>query len=158
VAPPTNPDHILDSFAYRSSWRPEPLALWRRALQAWIESLQDPLPFPMDWRDRFYLEQHLGGWNSTTQGLWDMKEGTAFYPGNSLWVFYLFLRFSPEQRKAGVPQREAIRLLAPELLEIPINPKPISTRLRESVRDFLGPRIVRTLKSLAPTSRLRRAD
>lgn len=148
--PPTDPDHILDSFAYRSSWRPEPRALWRRAFQAWIDSLSDPLPLALDWRDRFYLEQRNGGWNSTTQAFWDMHDGTAFYPGNCLWVSHLFLLFSPEKRKQGFPQREAIRLLVPELLEFPINPKPISDRLRASVRDLLGPKIVHALKSLAP--------
>jgi hypothetical protein len=155
-APPTDPDHILDSFTFRSSWRPEPRELWRRAFRAWIESLQDPLPLAQDWRDRFYLEQRAGGWNATTQAFWDMLDGTAFYPGNCLWMTHLFLRFSPGKRKQGVPQREAIHLLAPELLEFPTNPKPIPIRLRETVRDLLGPRIVRVLKSLASTSRLRR--
>jgi hypothetical protein len=150
-APPTDPDHILDSFTFRSSWRPEPRALWRRAFQAWIDTLPDPLPLALDWRDRFYLEQRSGGWNAITQGFWDMLDGTVFYPGDCLWLLHLFLRFSPEKRKQGFPQREAIRLLAPELLEFPINPKPISTRLRETVRDFLGPKIVYALKSLALT-------
>jgi hypothetical protein len=154
-APPTNPDHILDSFTFRSSWRPEPRELWRRAFQAWIDSLPDPLPLALDWRDRFYLEQRCGGWNSITQAFWDTLDGTTFYPGNCLWMTHLFLRFSPEKRKQGFPQREAIRLLAPELLDIPINPKPSSIRLRETVRDLLGPKIVHALKPLVPTWRLR---
>jgi hypothetical protein len=156
-APPTDPDQILDCFTFRSSWRPEPRELWRRAFQAWIDSLAEPLPLALDWRDRFYLEQRSGGWNAITQAFWDMLDGTAFYPGDSLWLLYLFLRFSPEKRKQGFPQREAIRLLAPELLEFPINPEPISKRLRETVRDLLGPKVVSALRSLVPTSRLRRA-
>jgi hypothetical protein len=152
--PPTQPDHILDCFAFRSSWRPEPPALWKQAFQAWIDSLQDPLPLPLDWRDRFYLEQRNGGWNSTTQAFWDMYDGTAFYPGNCLWLTHLFMRFSPEKRKQGFPQREAIRLLAPELLEFPINPKPLSTMLRENIRDFLGPQLVLAIKSLVPPWRV----
>lgn len=147
---PTDPDHILDCFTFRSSWRPEPRELWRRAFQAWIDSLPDPLPLAQDWRDRFYLEQRSGGWNTMTQAFWDMLDGTAFYPGNCLWVSHLFLRFSPEKRKQGFPQRELIRLLAPELLDFPINPKPISTRLRETVRDLLGPKIVHALQPLRP--------
>ena len=155
--PPTDPDHILDSFTFRSSWRPKPRALWRRAVQAWIDSLPEHLPLALDWRDRFYLEQRAGGWNATTQAFWDMLDGTAFYPGNCLWMTHLFLRFSPEKRKQGFPQREAIRLLVPELLEFPINPEPISNRLRQTVRDLLGPKVAHTLKSLALMSRLRRA-
>jgi hypothetical protein len=151
-AAPTNPDHILESFTFRSSWRPEPRELWSRAFQAWIDSLPEPLPLALDWRDRFYLEQRSGGWNSITQAFWDMLDGTTFYPGNFLWLTHLFLRFSPEKRKQGFPQREAIRLLAPELLEFPINPQPISITLRKTVRDLLGPKVVHALKSLAPTS------
>ena len=154
-APPTNPDHILDSLTFRSTWRPEPRDLWRRAFQAWIDSLEDQVPLALDWRDRFYLEQRCGGWNSTTQAFWDLMDGTTFYPGNSLWMTHLFLKFGPEKRKQGFPQREAIRLLAPELLEIPINPEPMSKRLRQATRDLLGPKVVRALRSLVPKSQPR---
>jgi hypothetical protein len=156
-AQPTDPDHILDAFTFRSSWRPEPLALWRRAFQGWIDSLSDPVPLALDWRDRFYWEQRLGGWNSITQGFWDMLDGSTFYPGNCLWVSDLFLRFSPEERKEGFPQREAIRLLAPELLKVPINPKPIGRRLRETVRDLLGPKVIYAVRSLMRDPYVRRA-
>jgi hypothetical protein len=154
---PTDPDHILASFTFRSSWRPEPLALWRGALQAWIESLSDSLPLVLDWRDRFYLEQRLAGWNSTTQALWELLDSTTFYPGNCLWISDLFLGFSSEQRKVGFPQREVIRILAPELLKIPVNPEPISKVLRKRFRTFLGPKLVYWLKSLSQSSDPQRA-
>lgn len=147
-APPTDPDHILDSFAFHSSWRPEPVALWRQALESWIGSLADPVPLALDWRDRFYLDQRLGGWNSSWQRLWDVFDGTAFYPANCLRVFDLLLRFDPEKRKAGFAQREAIRRLAPELLKFPVNPNPVSKRLKATIRELLGPKAAHALKSL----------
>jgi hypothetical protein len=109
----------------------------------------------MDWRDRFYLEQRLGSWNATVQQGYDVFGSTFFYPGNCLWVFDLMLRHEPAVRKAGFAQREAIRLLAPALLDIPINPEPIRKYLKRKVRDILGPRLVRTVKAFVPRIGLR---
>ena len=150
IEPPTDPEQILAAFMFQSSWRPEPAELWRQALQSWIASLSDPVPLDMDWRDRFYLEQRLGSWNATVQQGYDIFDSTFFYPGNCLRIFDLLLRHDQARRAEGFAQREAIRLLAPELLKIPINPEPISVRLRQAARKFLGPRVVHILKSLAP--------
>jgi hypothetical protein len=150
IEPPTDPDQILAAFMFRSSWRHEPLHLWRQALQSWITSLSDPVPLEMDWRDRFYLEQRLGSWNAAVQQGYDVFGSTFFYPGNCLRIFDLLLRHDPARREEGFAQRGAIRLLAPQLLKVPINPEPILTRLKQTVRDFLGPRVVQALKSLVP--------
>jgi hypothetical protein len=154
-ARPTNPDQVLDAFMFRSSWRPEPADLWREALQNWVASLSEPVPLDMDWRDRFYLEQRLGSWNATVQQGYDVFGSTFFYPGNCLWVFDLMLRHEPAMRKQGFAQREAIRLLAPALLDIPINPEPIRKYLKRKAREMLGPRMVRTVKALVPRFGLR---
>jgi hypothetical protein len=157
IEPPTDADQVLAAFAFRSTWRPNPAQLWRQAVQSWIASLSDPLPLELDWRDRFYLDQRLGSWNATVQQGYDVFGSTFFYPGNCLRIFDLLLRHDPAKRKEGFAQREAIRLLAPRLLEVPINPLPISTRLKQMVRELLGPRAIHALKSLAPRSMLRHA-
>jgi hypothetical protein len=156
IEPPTDPDQILAAFTFRSSWRPEPVELWRRALQSWIDSLSDHVPLALDWRDRFYLDQRLGSWNSAVQRASDVFNSTFFYPGNCLSIFNLLLQSDPARRKEGFAQREVIRLLAPHLPKIPFNPKPILRRLRETARDLLGPKAIHALKSLAPLSKSRR--
>jgi hypothetical protein len=111
----------------------------------------------MDWRDRFYLEQRLGSWNAIVQQGYDVFGSTFFYPGNCLRLFDLLLRHEPARREEGLAQREAIRLLAPGLLKVPINPTPLPKRWAQAVRTLLGPRVIHALKSLAPRSRLRDA-
>jgi hypothetical protein len=134
VAPPTDPDQILSAFTFRSTWRPEPSALWQQALRTWIESQSEPLPLALDWRDRFYLEQRLAGWASNTQRLSDLFESTFFYPANCLRIFELLLQFEPQERAEGFAQKSVIALLAPRLREIPINPESISEKFKAAVR------------------------
>lgn len=143
--PPTA-EQLLGAF-FRSP--PEPLRFWRDAMQLWIDSLSDPVPLDLDWRDRFYLEQRLGAWSSVVQRGSDILDGTFFYPGNCLWVFHLLLRHSPRRRLEGFAQREAIRLMAPRLAAFPINPRSITERLRQAAKTLLGARKIDELKSLA---------
>ncbi len=140
-------DQILQAFAHASSWRPEPVESWRLAMQAWTESLSEPVPLAHDWRDRFYLDQRLGAWNSTVQRASDFTS-TGFIPANCLWIFHLLLQPDPAKRRQGVAQREAIRLLAPSLLKLPINPVPLPDRLARRAKSMLGPQIRRKLRSL----------
>lgn len=141
-------DQILQAFAHESSWRPEPLESWRSAMQAWTESLSDPVPLALDWRDRFYLDQRLGAWNATVQRSGDLVASTAFTPANCLWVFHLLLQPDTAKRLRGVAQREAIRILAPRLLKLPINPVPLPDRLAQGAKAMLGPTIRRKLRAL----------
>jgi hypothetical protein len=114
--------------------RPRPLSLWMDAMGAWRQSLADPVPLDLDWRDRFYLEQRLGAWASTVQRTLDVLDGSFFYPANCLWIGHVLLQYSPHERRAGVAQRSAIKLLAPPLAELPFNPLPVRKRLERSLR------------------------
>jgi hypothetical protein len=114
--------------------RPRPLSLWMDAMAAWRQSLSDPIPLDLDWRDRFYLEQRLGAWASTVQRTLDVLDGSFFYPANCLWVAHTLLQYSPHERREGVAQRSAIKLLAPPLAEFPFNPMPVGKRLKLSLR------------------------
>jgi hypothetical protein len=145
---PSDADEILSAFTHRSSWRPEPLELWRQALQSWIETLPQPVPIAMDWRDRFYLDQRLGSWSCRVQRGNDFVERAVFNPANSLWIFHLLLQFPPSERAAGVTQKDAIRILEPRLMNFPINPVPLRQRIARNARRFAGSSIGRTLRSV----------
>jgi hypothetical protein len=146
---PPSAEQLLAVFMPRTNWRPDPLPWWQRAAEAWIASLSEPVPLALDWRDRFYLEQRLGSWHSNVARQPDLLDSARFYPANSLWMFRLLLQPSPEQREQGFAQREAIRILAPRLLRLPVNPRPLSERLRQGARSLLGPDNVQALKRLA---------
>ena len=141
-------DQVLAAFTFQSSWRPEPFGHWQKAIQGWFDRLSDPVPLAPDWRDRFHLDQRLGSWNATVQRAGDLVESTAFSPANCLRLLDLLLRPEPEKRQAGALQKEAIRLMAPNLLQLPINPLPISERLKRDAKRLIGPEIARRLRPL----------
>lgn len=144
-----NVDQMLDVFTFLSAWRPEPLGAWREAMQCWIDSLSDPLPLDLDWRDQFYLDQRLGSWHATLSQGHSIFDAFRFCPANCLRVFHLLLQFPPEQRRQAVAQKEAIRLLAPALMGFQINPQPWPKRVKQLARKMLGARTTRRLKRLA---------
>ncbi len=148
-------EQVLGAFMFQSSWRPEPIGAWEQAIQSWLDSLSDPVPLAPDWRDRFQLDQRLGSWNANVRRINDLIDGTALSPANCLWMFDLLLRPEPHKREGGILQKEAIRLMAPRLLDMPINPEPVSARIKRQAQTLLGPRVVRALKPLAKAMRLR---
>lgn len=128
---------------------PEPLPFWREATRLWINSLLDPVPLDIDWRDRFYLDQRLGAWLSGIHRITDILDGAFFYPANCLWVFDLLLQHSIQERKEGCVQMRMIRDLAPGLSKFPVNPPRLSVRLKNAIRALLGAERARKLKAYA---------
>jgi hypothetical protein len=145
--PPTA-DQLLSAFTFQSSWRPEPIAAWREAIDRWLGTLAEPVPLAPDWRDRFHLDQRLASWNASVQRAGDFLESTAFSPASCLRMFDLLLRPDPSRRKLGALQVDAIRLMAPQLLRLPINPVPVSERLKTTAKRLVGPKIARRLRPL----------
>jgi hypothetical protein len=142
-------EQILDAFAFRSSWRPEPLSVWKQAMQSWIDSLSGPVPFVPDWRDRFYLDQRVGSWHATLSQGHAIFDAFRFCPANCLWIYHLVLSFSPEQMRQGFAQKEVIRVLAPTLLELPINPRSWPKRIKQIAKKLVGARGAHKLKPFA---------
>lgn len=140
-----DPDDLLGHFFEAPL---EPSAYWRHALQMWLDSLAEPIALDLEWRDRLYLEQRLGGWCSNVQRALDVLDGTYFYPGNCLWVFHQLMQYDPWTRSDGYAQKEAIRLLCPTLAQIPINPVLPSVRIGRVADRLLGAERARKLKDL----------
>lgn len=145
--PPTA-DQLLSAFTFQSSWRPEPIGCWQAAINRWLETLPEPVPLAPDWRDRFHLDQRLGSWNANVQRAGDFLESTAFSPANCLGILDLLLRPEPQRRAVGALQKDAIRLMAPDLLRLPINPAPISERIKRNAKRLIGPEIAQRLRPL----------
>ena len=143
---PPGVDRLLSAFTRRTSWRPEPLSVWRTAFGRWLDSLSEPLAMLNHWRDRFDLDQRCGCWHANLALGYDIFEATRFCPASCMWLMHLLNRFSPSQRMDGLAQKEAIRLMNPLLLLIPINPLPLPRHLETAARAMLGPVGVRKLK------------
>ena len=112
----------------------EPYDEWLASAQRWLDTLSEDLVIPIDWRDRFFLEQRLGGFSSNTQRSVDLSVQTWFYPSNSLWYMKLMLDLPVEERRRSKAQRSLLRELSPVLAAKPVNKK----SLRENTGRVIG--------------------
>ncbi|MEM9563996.1 MAG: hypothetical protein AAGA93_15345 [Actinomycetota bacterium] len=99
----------------------------RSALTAWLTSVaehqdgQDPAD-RVDWRDRFYIEQRLAGWQAAKEQLYDLNRHHRMIPINSARTIGLLLAVDPERRRTGDHRRQLIALADERLLAEPFNP------------------------------------
>lgn len=99
----------------------------REALADWLGMVADqhrtqPPEQRVDWRDRFYLEQRMAGWQSPKEQLYDLYGHQRFFPINSARTFGLLLAVDEQRRCGGAHQRELIGMLDDRLLGQPFNP------------------------------------
>jgi hypothetical protein len=117
-------------------------------VREWVAWMQAH-PADIDWRDRFYLEQRLGGWLAAIdQGL-DLAGVSKIHVASCTSFIAEGLSLPYAMRRAGIPHDELIRRTTPELAEFPVNPPgPPLERIRHRVRRELmelrtGPSYVR---------------
>ena len=104
------PEFHADSAAHLAG-----IAEWAK----WVE--RTPCP-GLDWRDRLYLEQRLGGWASSIEQALDMTAYERAYIANSHLYMSTVLTLPEETRLAGRHHVDLVRRMAPELLRFPFNP------------------------------------
>src|SRR5690625_352105 len=122
--PKTN--KILRHFNIRDPQKTKGIAEWAQ----WVSTSVEP---GLDWRDRLYWEQRLAGWlSSLEQGL-DLVKGENIYIVNSRRIISLLMSLPSERRQYSSHHYDLIKMIAPQLLEIPVNP-PDPVRYRLSLR------------------------
>ena len=84
--------------------------------------MTDPSGDQLDWRDRFYLENAVCGQTSCLEQALDLLEGSSFVTANSHRHYSLLLAVPQEVRSEAQHCRDLIQRLAPQLLQLPINP------------------------------------
>lgn len=112
----------------------------------------------LDWRrqhdngldlfDAFYVDQRVGGWVSAIEHAKDMLPGVSLPLANCQRLLSALMIPAKEERARGLVQREAIKQLAPGLMNIPINPTTTRDRAEEllqKVRAALKLRLKRTV-------------
>ncbi len=92
------------------------------ALQAWVSWARQTPHEEMDWRDRFYLEQRLGGWRSSVAQALDLANGTEFFAANPHLYYGCVLQVPADKRVASQHHVDLIARMAPELKAFPFNP------------------------------------
>jgi hypothetical protein len=108
---------------------------WPEYVREWAEWVGATPVAGLDWRDRFYLEQRLGGWLAAIdQGL-DLAGVNKIHLASCTAFIAEGLSLPYAMRRAGVPHDELIRRMAPALSTFPVNPPgPPLERARHRVR------------------------
>lgn len=110
-------------------------AAYLAALAHWFEWVEATPNAGLDWRDRFYLEQRIGAWLSSSQFAQDLVEPERGHIVNSREVISTLLSIPNEIRCSGKHHVDLIERMAPELLAYPFNPPdPAWVRLTKRVR------------------------
>lgn len=117
-------DAILERFP---SARPEGVRAWTRwALEADGEGSADPASEApdrlLDWRDRFYLEQRVGGWLSAGLQGFDLSGRRQVHIANERGLLGDLLAVPQPLRRQGMHEAALVERLAPELASFPVNP------------------------------------
>jgi hypothetical protein len=79
-------------------------------------------PTEVDWRDRLYLEQRVGGWLSSVEQGVDLTGRRSIYPANCGRLLSEILALPEATRTGGFYQRLLVQRMAPELAALPVNP------------------------------------
>ena len=98
-------------------------------------------PLEMDFAAAFYLDQRLGGWRAGLERGYDILPGVSLCPANNPLVYSAMITPTAAAQREGRLQKEAIGLLAPELMSFALNPPPLRHRLgrlRRQVAARLG--------------------
>jgi hypothetical protein len=93
-----------------------------RGLSDWVDWLAEAPEPGLDWRDRLYWEQRVGGWLADIEQGLDLVAHERSHLANCRQTLTALVGFAAEDRAAGGHQRSLIERLAPELLRWPINP------------------------------------
>jgi hypothetical protein len=107
----------------------------------WVDWIERTPCLSIDWRDRLYLEQRIGGWVSSVEQALDLTGSERVYVANSHAYMAAVLGLPEETRRRAAHHMELIRRLAPELLELPFNPGDggavvLARRVRDEWREF----------------------
>ncbi len=111
----------------------------RTAFEKWIDLIKEnPIPF-VDVRDRYYIEQRVGGWASAIEQSLDMNDFVSIQIANCAELISILLSASNEERKNLALTYETIKYLFPEALEIDTNKRTVFDKLRIVVNAFSNP-------------------
>lgn len=111
-------------------------------IREWLEWVLKTPHQHLDWRDRFYIEQRLAGWQSAKEQLYDLVQLERFFPINSARNYALLLEIDESYRIGAQHQLDLIKKTVPQLLKDPCNPpdryfNPVSATIIKSLDDPL---------------------
>lgn len=104
-----------------AAFRHPPDPFLATAFSEWLERTGKAPYGAGDWRDRFYIEQRVGGWASSVEQAFDLLPSRNALVANSMDFYASVLRLPKRVRRDSLHHVALIRSLAPELLQVPFN-------------------------------------
>jgi hypothetical protein len=93
------------------------------AIAEWTDWLFQSFASGVDWRDRFYIDQRLGGWLGSIAQAIDITGRTRLYPASCSSIVGRLIGLPAEHRRQLLYHDDLISAMAPELLRLPFNPR-----------------------------------
>jgi hypothetical protein len=130
--------------AIANGYHEDPHSSLMTAMAEWIEWTMENPHEGIDWRDRFYIEQRMGGWQSAREQSMDLIPADLLHPINCHDAHALSLSVPVDLRERGQHQIDLVERMAPELMKFPVNPPyqyfhPLTRMLWNSRDDLLYP-------------------
>lgn len=91
-------------------------------IREWLEWVAQTPHANLDWRDRFYIEQRLAGWQSSKEQVYDLAVLERFPVINAARNYALLLSMPEDRRRKVKHHRELIARAVPKVADFPINP------------------------------------
>ena len=100
------------------------------AFEEWLGYVKQNPTEHVDIRDRFYVEQRVGGWAAAIEQSLDMNDFLSVQIANCAELISVLLSCNEEERRVLSLSYGTVRLMKPELLEKAVNPVGLTDKLR----------------------------
>lgn len=115
------PDQMSDVQLAQMLGEPAPSRVIE-GMRQWLEWVHQTPQAHLDWRDRYHIEQRLGGWQSSKEQLYDLDSVERVFVTNAASIHALLLSLPEPYRQTVQHQIDLIRGVIPTLVRYPFNP------------------------------------
>lgn len=106
----------------------------REAFELWADNaMRNPIDY-VDIRDRFYIEQRVGGWAAAIEQSFDIADFTSIQIANCKELLSIFLSCNDKERAELSIAYKTMELLEPKVLSFATNKKSLFDKLRLALK------------------------
>ncbi len=109
------------------------------AFAVWLESVKENPVLHVDIRDRFYVEQRVGGWAAAIEHSLDMNDFVSIQIANCAGLLSVLLSCNAQERKELALSYKTIEVLEPKLLAFSVNKVTLRDKAKRVVNILRNP-------------------
>lgn len=103
----------------------------RMSLDKWLEDIHEKGHRDMTWVNRFYFEQRIGSWLNDLNQAMDIIDFDRVSMVNNYEMLSILFAYPDKMRKQEEHEKMIIEYCAPDLADMPVNPKYLSEKISE---------------------------